>query len=194
MDPLLDPFSTAEQNNTRSLSEQWAEFLDKGGRSAIAQAGLQMMQPVGWGETPMGNLGYALGSAGEALRNSQAVDQKGAAAAQKDEKKQQRDDLAQQRLDLQRQRPQLQQQNIGTVNSRGARSLYGKKPTIMAQAPEEDTTDENGDPIASAAAPAAAPSPSDAILEDARQAIAKGADPAAVKARLRAMNIIPRGL
>ena len=194
MDNLLDPFATADQNNTRPLSEKWAEFLDKGGRSAIAQAGLQMMQPVGWGETPMGNLGYALGSAGEALRNAQAVDQKGAAAAQKEESKQKRDEIAQKRLNIQEERLNLQKKNMGTVG-RGARSLYGKKkPTIVAQAPEENT-DENGDPIAAAAAATPAePNSADAVLAEAKQAIARGADPNAVKARLRAMNIIPRGL
>lgn len=187
MEPLTDPFDTADQGNTKALSDQWAEFLNKGGRSAIAQAGLQMMQPVGWGETPIGTLGYSLGTAGEALRNAQSVDQKGAAATVKQEKAQAQEDNQQRRLNIQEERLRLQQERAG--KGRGARSLYAKKPTVVAQAPEEPQTDEAGDPVTPAA-----PNPADAVLEEAKAAIAKGADPNAVKARLRAMNIIPRGM
>ena len=49
-----------------SLMDQWNTFLGQpGNRAAVAQFGLQMLQPIGLGQSLSGQIGQAVGAAGD---------------------------------------------------------------------------------------------------------------------------------
>lgn len=67
----FDPFAEVENaaSGVKDLAAQWNSFLsDPNGRAALLSMGLQMMQPVGLGQTPGGHLAQSIGNAGESVR------------------------------------------------------------------------------------------------------------------------------
>src|SRR3990167_3181226 len=67
----------AAQNEPQApdIGEQWKQFLgDPKGRAALMQFGVQLMQPIGIGQSPLGHVGRALGEASEAVSRQQAQD------------------------------------------------------------------------------------------------------------------------
>ena len=59
------------------LTQQWDDFLQRpGNRQALLQIGLNLMQPVGFGQTTGGHIAQAIGAGGEAVDRSAALDLK----------------------------------------------------------------------------------------------------------------------
>lgn len=53
------------------LMDQWNSFLSKpGNTAAVVQAGLNMMQPIGVGQSVLGHMAQAVGAGGEAKRRN----------------------------------------------------------------------------------------------------------------------------
>src|SRR5262245_56997727 len=54
--------------NSPEVRNAWDGFLSNpDNQAALIQFGISLMQPMGFGQTPMGHLGQAIGSAGAAL-------------------------------------------------------------------------------------------------------------------------------
>lgn len=59
------------------LAQQWNAFLsDPRGRGALLSAGLTMMQPQGFGQSALGQIGQGIGVAGESVRTQEELDRK----------------------------------------------------------------------------------------------------------------------
>lgn len=106
---LDDPFDfgTPQQEAPASgtgLAQQWQSFLDGGGRTAMMQMGLQMMQPIGFGETPLSNAAKGLGMAGEALSDRDVLTRRENRERIRDETAQRRLELQEEKLDIARSR------------------------------------------------------------------------------------------
>jgi hypothetical protein len=82
-----DPFTPGESTDPTAglpdyetfgkVKDQWNTFLDQpGGRAALLSAGLALMQPPSFGDSPMGQIGRAIGAGGEALSRVEAMDLK----------------------------------------------------------------------------------------------------------------------
>lgn len=57
------------------LQDEWNTFLNQpSGRAALLTAGLAMMQPPSFGDTPVSQVGRAIGAAGETLARTEAMD------------------------------------------------------------------------------------------------------------------------
>ena len=55
------------QEAVSGLADKWRSWIsDEKNRTAMMQFGISLMQPIGYGQTPLGHLGQAIGSAGEA--------------------------------------------------------------------------------------------------------------------------------
>jgi len=143
-DPYADPFAGPEQVDTNGLAAQWGEFLQKGGGSAIAQAGLQLMQAPNFGQNGMAQIGQAIGEGGEAYGRSVKVDQtekilanKKAETASRQAAREERLGIAQERLNLQSQR------QAGRGEDRG-RGGSGNKFSIQDLYDREEIKDRRG--------------------------------------------------
>lgn len=68
------------------LQDEWNTFLNQpSGRAALLTAGLQLMQPPSFGDTPVSQIGRAIGAAGETLGRTEAMDLRQAEAGSKAE-------------------------------------------------------------------------------------------------------------
>lgn len=68
------PFAFPEVD-TAGLAGQWMNFMnDPRGRAALLSFGTQMMQPMNFGQTPVGQIGASLGAAGEGAMNQEKLD------------------------------------------------------------------------------------------------------------------------
>ena len=73
------------QNAVSGLADKWRAWIgDEKNRTAMMQFGISLMQPIGYGQTPLGHVGQALGSAGEAYtrRKGQDIAEEEAASKQ----------------------------------------------------------------------------------------------------------------
>jgi hypothetical protein len=60
-----------------ALKSQWDNFLEQpGGRTALLQFGINMMQPPSFGDTGISQVGRAIGSAGEAVTRQSELERK----------------------------------------------------------------------------------------------------------------------
>lgn len=103
-DPYLDPFGSAPVEGAPvqpGLEKEWKDFLDGGGRAAMLSAGLQMLQPAPAGQTFAGRVGQSIGAGGEALTNAQNLYRKDAESDSRMESADTRNDLAAEKLDMQ---------------------------------------------------------------------------------------------
>lgn len=79
---------------------QWDDWLQRpGNRTALLQMGINLMQPVGVGQSPMGQFGQAVGAAGEAVGRQEASDLKERVADAKMQTADERLRIAQQQAD-----------------------------------------------------------------------------------------------
>lgn len=85
MDPTIDPFGTPDiainpqpsPEDHAQIAGQWNDFLqDPKGRAALVNFGLALMQPVGLGQTPGGQIGQAVGFAGQGLQAQEEQERK----------------------------------------------------------------------------------------------------------------------
>lgn len=171
-DPLTSPFNFSDRYNTKSLSEQWAEFLDNGGRTAMMQTGQRLMQAPAFGQNNLAHVGQAVGEGGSAFNRHQKMQMAEDAADDRREKAAQSASLAEERMGMQRERLEMQRQKMGLG-------------TLMKRKPVAETT-----PLADAAAAnvAAMPKIEDPLEAQAREAIARGAPREQVIARLRQLR------
>lgn len=59
------------------LLDRWKNFFsDQASQAALINAGAQLMQPMGFGQTPLGHLGRAIGAGGEAATRVGEMDRK----------------------------------------------------------------------------------------------------------------------
>ncbi len=57
----------APQAPARNISQEWTDFLNQpGNRAAMIQLGVNLLQPIGLGQSTLGHIGQAIGAAGEA--------------------------------------------------------------------------------------------------------------------------------
>lgn len=77
---MEDDFGSAFTGQTIEPAQamsQWTDWLDRpGNRTALAQMGLQLMQPVGIGQTAGGQIAQAVGAGGEAVARQETSDLK----------------------------------------------------------------------------------------------------------------------
>lgn len=83
---LLDPFSPGPVNDPTAgvdpstytrVRQEWDSFLgNPQGRAALLSAGLALMQPPSFGDTPTSQIGRAIGAAGQSASANQAMDLK----------------------------------------------------------------------------------------------------------------------
>lgn len=199
---------------TGNIAAQWSDALnDPTVRTSLLQFGLNLMQPPSWGDTAGSQIGRAIGSSGEALtrgreedRRQQEIDSKttlreaqagaaearaGAAGARAGAASE-RIGLERERLGLTRDRmtltEQLKRQGL-MLNARRNYDIYSKnydsdiltqnKPPKMsfdeyiATVPELRTLNPRG------------MENDNALEQQARQAISRGANPEAVRQRYR---------
>lgn len=108
---------TGGQVDPAEATKGWDDWLQRpGNRTALLQAGLQLMQPVAFGQTTGGQIGQAIGSAGEALTRQEVMDQKNEQADNKLAVANSRLAIAQQNADA----------NISRANTAASRAT-GKK-------------------------------------------------------------------
>ena len=99
-DELGAAFTGQRVTDPANASAQWDSWMDRpGNRAALLQMGLQLMQPVAIGQTPMGHIGQAVGAGAEASTRQAAIDQKEALADAKIEQAEARTRIAQQNAD-----------------------------------------------------------------------------------------------
>src|SRR4051812_30369344 len=68
---------TGGQVDPVEATKGWDDWLQRpGNRTALLQMGINLMQPVGIGQTPFGQIGQAIGAAGEAQGRVAAQDLK----------------------------------------------------------------------------------------------------------------------
>lgn len=93
---ILDPFTPgATADPTAGIGDpsayanlvgQWNQFLsDPRGRGALLSAGLALMQPRSFGDTPASQIGRAIGAGGESIRSADTQDLKEREVASKEE-------------------------------------------------------------------------------------------------------------
>lgn len=101
---LDDPFSptvdaAAQRPQTDDLQGQWMNFLSHPVvQSSLLSAGLQMMQPIGFGQTPAGHVAQAIGAGGESVARSAKQAQEEEALALKGEAEDRRASAEERRL------------------------------------------------------------------------------------------------
>lgn len=85
--PTDDPTANLPDYDTfGKIKDQWNTFLDQpGGRAALLSAGLSLMQPPSFGDTPTAQIGRAIGAGGEALSRQEVMDTKLREAASKED-------------------------------------------------------------------------------------------------------------
>lgn len=73
-----DPTANLPGRETfEELRSQWSNFLEQpGARTAMLQAGIALMQPPSFGDTPLSQFGRAIGSAGEAVTRDMELGRK----------------------------------------------------------------------------------------------------------------------
>ena len=65
--PPVDVIPNPTPEQQADLAGQWRGFIhDPGNRAALLQCGGAMLQPIGVGQTPVGQIGQSIGAAGEA--------------------------------------------------------------------------------------------------------------------------------
>ena len=63
------------QEAVSGLADKWRNWIgDERNRTAMIQFGINLMQPIGYGQTPLGHLGQAIGAAGEAVSRRKKED------------------------------------------------------------------------------------------------------------------------
>jgi hypothetical protein len=116
-----------------TATNQWDSWLDRpGNRTALLQMGLQLMQPVGIGQTAGGAIAQSVGAGGEAIDRQEAADLK--------------DTIAQNKLDTANSRLQIAQQNADSNATRATaaataattRKIGGLTDVIKARFARED--------------------------------------------------------
>lgn len=85
--PTADPTAGLPDAGTfENIRDQWMTFLDKpGGRGALLNAGIALLQPPSFGDTPASQIGRAIGHAGEGVARTEAMDLRQQEAASKAE-------------------------------------------------------------------------------------------------------------
>lgn len=97
----IDLGSALTGEDPNSAAAKWDDFMQRpGNRQALLQIGLQMMQPVGIGQTTGGHIAQAIGSGGEAVDRGSNLDLKEYMADSKLADADARLGMAQQSLDL----------------------------------------------------------------------------------------------
>lgn len=77
MDDDFGSALTGQKVDPVTATGQWDDFLNRpGNRQALLQIGLQMMQPVGIGQTAGGHIAQAIGAGGEAVDRGSNIDLK----------------------------------------------------------------------------------------------------------------------
>lgn len=97
---ILDPFNPGVDATPQAgvdpgtydkVRSEWESFLgNPQGRAALLSAGLQLMQPPSFGDTPASQIGRAIGAGGASATANQAMEIKENEAASKDELRQAR--------------------------------------------------------------------------------------------------------
>jgi hypothetical protein len=124
---------TGQTVDPATASGQWDDFLQRpGNRQALLQFGLNLMQPMAFGQTTGGQIGQAIGSAGEAVGRAEDADLK----AQLAESKMQQAD---EKLQILRQNADSNAIRAGAAASRaGAKKVGGLTEMFLARAARDD--------------------------------------------------------
>lgn len=154
-----NPFASGPMpsNDTfRQLQSEWSNFLEQpGARTALLQAGISMLQPPSFGDTPMSQFGRAVGSAGEAVTRQGVLEQRERESDAKTDLAEARADaasaragaagagagLAEQRLGIQRERLGMDRERYGLQDQMkevlAYQSYVQKAQTINSKAMEK---------------------------------------------------------
>jgi hypothetical protein len=113
--------------------DQWTDWLQRpGNRSAMLQMGLQMMQPVGIGQTAGGHIAQSIGAGGEAMARADTSDLKERVAEAKMQ-------TADERLRISQQQADASTLRATSAAARGAnRKVGGLTDLFKARAARED--------------------------------------------------------
>lgn len=77
LDDLGAAFTGQSTTDPATANAAWGDWMERpGNRQALLQMGLQLMQPVGIGQTPFGHIGQAIGAGGEAASRVDDADLK----------------------------------------------------------------------------------------------------------------------
>lgn len=115
---------------------QWDDWLQRpGNRTALLQMGINLMQPVGVGQSPMGQFGQAVGAAGEAVGRQEASDLKERVADAKMQTADERLRIAQQQADAGTLRATSQ------AASRANKKIGGLTELVKARYARQDAKD-----------------------------------------------------
>lgn len=101
--PWVEPPQAAQQPTQvqPSVVDQWGMALqDPNIRTGLMQFGLQLMQPMGFGQTASGHLGQALGAGGEAVNRAQTQERAEREQASKAELREAQASTAEQRATI----------------------------------------------------------------------------------------------
>jgi hypothetical protein len=110
-----------------AVASQWSGFLDNPtNRTALLQMGLQLMQPMAYGQTGIGQIGQAIGAGGEAVGRQEAADLE--------------EQQSQNKLDIANQRMAIAQQRADTAEKSALRrGLGGISATTQARFDRQDS-------------------------------------------------------
>lgn len=129
MDSTLDPFGTPDAGNASApnkagLAGEWSAFLDNpDARAALLSTGLQLMQPVALGQSPIGHLAQALGSGAHSVAIADARYNAQDAAEAKATQETAKLGIAQERNTIANRRADIAQQNANTRAKGGTGGL-----------------------------------------------------------------------
>jgi hypothetical protein len=114
-------------------SGQWDDWLNRpGNRTALLQMGLQLMQPVGIGQTAGGALAQGIGAGGEAVSRSEEADLKERMAESKLQ-------VADEKLRIAQQQADASTTRAGAAAARAAnRNIGGLTDVVRARFARED--------------------------------------------------------
>jgi len=132
----MDDFGSALTGQTvepAQAQSQWDSWLERpGNRTAMLQMGLQLMQPVAIGQTPLGHIGEAIGAGGEAVARNESSDLKERVADAKM-------NAADERLRISQQQADANTSRANTAAIRGTQKKVGGLTDLFkARAARED--------------------------------------------------------
>lgn len=123
---------TGQRADVAGLTQQWDDFIQRpGNRQALLQIGLNMMQPVGFGQTTGGHIAQAIGAGGEAVDRNSNMDLKERIADAKLADANEKLDIAQQNADANTSRAR-------TAASRASQKGVGLSEAFRARAARQD--------------------------------------------------------
>jgi hypothetical protein len=128
--PWAEPTANPQQGGP-DLFSRWGQALeDPSTRASLLQIGLQLMQPMGFGQSPMGHLAQAIGAGGEAASRIEAEDTKNLLAGSKIAKD--REEISQGR-----QRIAIGERNATTREKRAAQGTGGLSLNSLFRADQQ---------------------------------------------------------